>query len=95
MLSAAWASFNPVISDEAAKRIRAQIRAWRLRLRSGSTLQDLARAINPIVRGGTAYYGRFYKSAPVRSLKGINEYLMRWTMQKCKRMRRRRRRARQ
>jgi len=88
-------SFNPAISDEAAKRIRAQIRAWRLHLRSGSTLQDLARTINPIVRGWIAYYGRFYKSALVFSPKGINEYLMRWTMQKYKRMRRRRRRARQ
>jgi hypothetical protein len=27
--------FNPAISDEAAKRIRAQIRSWRLHLRSG------------------------------------------------------------
>jgi len=28
-------SFNPAVSDEAAKRIRAQIRSWRLHLRSG------------------------------------------------------------
>ena len=88
-------SFNPAISDEAAKRIRAQIRAWRLHLRSGSTLQDLARDINPIVRGWINYYGRFYKSALVPSLNSINRYLMRWTMQKYKRLRRRRQRARQ
>jgi RNA-directed DNA polymerase len=88
-------SFNPAISDEAAKRIRAQIRAWRLHLRSGSTLQDLARDINPIVRGWINYYGRFYKSALVPSLNSINRYLMRWAMQKYKRLRRRRQRARQ
>ncbi|MBT2232295.1 group II intron reverse transcriptase/maturase [Nonomuraea sp. NEAU-A123] len=32
-------SFNPAISDEAAKRIRARIRAWRLHRRSGSSLR--------------------------------------------------------
>ncbi|MEV6024655.1 group II intron maturase-specific domain-containing protein [Streptomyces sp. NPDC052036] len=43
--------FNPAISDEAAKRSRAQIRRWRLHQRSGSSLADLAREISPIVRG--------------------------------------------
>jgi RNA-directed DNA polymerase len=87
-------SFNPAISDEAAKRIRVRIRSWRLHLRSGSTLQDLARAINPVVRGWIAYYGRFYRSALVPSLNSINQYLVRWAMQKYKRLRRRRQRAR-
>jgi RNA-directed DNA polymerase len=85
--------FNPAISDEAAKRIRAQIRRWRLHHRSGSSLADLAREINPIVRGWINYYGRFYPSALVPSLKGIDQYLMRWATQKYKRLRRRRSRA--
>lgn len=85
--------FNPAVSDEAGKRIRRQIRSWRLHLRSGSTLGDLARAINPIVRGWINYYGRFYRSELVYVLKGINHYLMRWAMQKFKRLRRRRHRA--
>jgi group II intron reverse transcriptase/maturase len=87
--------FNPAISDHAAKRIRAQIRSWRLHRRTGSTLQDLAREINLIVRGWINYYGRFYPSALVRSLNSINEYLVRWAMQKYKRYRRRQRRARE
>ncbi|WP_171109603.1 MULTISPECIES: group II intron reverse transcriptase/maturase [Streptomyces] len=86
-------SFSPAISDEAAKRIRARIRSWRLHLRSGSSLADLAREINPIVRGWIGYYGRFYPSELVKSLKRINHYLMRWAMQKYKRLRRRRMRA--
>ena len=87
-------SFNPAISDEAAKRIRAQIRSWRLHLRSGSTLTDLAREINLVVRGWINYYGRFYKSALVASLNRINDYLVRWIVQKYKRYRRRWMRAR-
>jgi group II intron reverse transcriptase/maturase len=86
-------SVNPAVSDEAAKRIRRQIRSWRLHLRSGSTLGDLARQINPIVRGWINYYGRFYKSELIYVLNGINHYLMRWAMQKYKRLRRHRQRA--
>ena len=63
-------SVNPAISDEAAKRIRRQVRSWRLHRRSGSTLGGLAREINPIVRGWINYYGRFYKSELVYALKG-------------------------
>ena len=85
--------FNPAISAEAAKRVRAQIRCWRLHRRTGSTLRDLAREINPVVRGWINYYGRFYPSALYDSLNGINKYLVRWAMQKYKRYRRHPRRA--
>jgi RNA-directed DNA polymerase len=84
-------SVNPAVSDEAAKRIRRQVHDWRLHQRSGATLSELARGINPIVRGWTNYYGRFYKSELVYVLKGINHYLMRWATQKFKRLRRRHR----
>jgi RNA-directed DNA polymerase len=87
-------SFNPAISDEAAKRIRGQIRSWRLHRRSGMTLEQLAREINPVVRGWMNYYGRFYPSALVFSLNRINDYLVRWLVQKYKRFRRRWMRAR-
>ena len=88
-------SVNPAISDDAAKRVRAQIRAWRLHLRSGSTLADLAREINTVVRGWINYYGRYYRSALCSSLNRINDYLVRWIMRKYKRYRRRRMRARE
>ncbi|MEO3892751.1 reverse transcriptase domain-containing protein [Nonomuraea sp. B5E05] len=86
--------FNPAVSDEAAKQIRAQIRSWRLHLRSGATLERLAREINPVVRGWINYYGRFYSSALDFSLNRINDYLVRWLVQKYKRLRRKRAKAR-
>jgi RNA-directed DNA polymerase len=87
--------FNPAVSDEAAKRIRAQIRSWRLHLRSGWTLKELAREINAVVRGWISYYGRYYPSALVRSLNRINDYLVRWIVQKYKRYRGKWKRARE
>jgi group II intron reverse transcriptase/maturase len=87
--------FNPAVSDEAAKRIRAQIRSWRLHLRSGWSLKDLAREVNMTVRGWINYYGRFYPSALYPSLNRINEYLVRWVVQKYKRYRGKWKRARE
>jgi RNA-directed DNA polymerase len=81
--------------DVAAKRIRAQIRSWRLHLRSGWTLKDLAREINMTVRGWINYCGRFYPSALYPSLNRINDYLVRWIVQKYKRYRGKWKRARE
>jgi RNA-directed DNA polymerase len=84
-----FVGFCPAVSEHAAKTIRRAIKRWRLHLRSGLTLAELARKINPIVRGWINYYGRFYRSWLFRSLDRINWYLMRWAMRKYKRLRRR------
>ncbi|NBF00611.1 group II intron reverse transcriptase/maturase, partial [Nonomuraea sp. KC401] len=82
--------FNPAISKEALKQISATVRAWRLHHRTGSSEHDLARLINPVVRGWMRYYGAFYRSALYPLLARINAYLMRWSRNKYKRLRGRR-----
>jgi len=54
-----FVSFLPAVSEDAAKGMRRTIKRWRLHLRSGSTLADLAQEINSTVRGWISYYGRF------------------------------------
>lgn len=85
--------FAPAISDTAAKEIRRRIRRWRLHWHTDLSLADLARTINPIVRGWINYYGRFYRSQLYRSLRRINAYLVRWAQWKYKRLRHHARRA--
>jgi group II intron reverse transcriptase/maturase len=87
--------FSPAVSDEAAKQIRVQIRRWRLHLRSETTLEQLAREINSVVRGWINYFGRFHPSALFSSLNRINDYLVRWLVRKYKRFKRKRARARE
>ncbi|WP_370324032.1 group II intron reverse transcriptase/maturase [Euzebya sp.] len=83
-----FVGFLPAISTTAAKAKRQQVRRWRLHLRTSQGLQDIAAFINPIVRGWINYYGRFYRSRLILTvLQQINEYLIRWAMQKYKRMR--------
>ncbi len=82
-----FTGFGPAISKSALKKISGQVRAWRLHLKTGRTLRDLAREINPIVRGWMQYYGAFYRSALHSLLQRINGYLVRWLRKKYRRLR--------
>jgi len=88
-----FVSFVPAVSDDAAKAMRRTIKRWRLHLWSGATLADIAQEINPTVRGWINYYGRFYRTELIWTLRRINHYLVRWAMRKFKRLRRHRTRA--
>ena len=88
-----FTSFLPAISDGAAKTIRRTIRRWRLHLWTGTPLTEIAREINLTVRGWVNYYGRFYPAELAKSLRCIDEYLVRWAMLKYKRLHGRRKRA--
>jgi RNA-directed DNA polymerase len=81
-----FSNFLPAISKDALNRISAEVRSWRLHLRTGHTFKDLARRINPIVAGWMQYYGAFYRSALSPLLQRINAYLMRWIRKKYKRL---------
>lgn len=89
-----FVNFSPALSDKAAKAIRQEIRSWKLHLRSDKSLEDLAHMFNAVVQGWINYYGRFYKSAMYPTLRGIEEYLVRWAQRKYKRFRRHSTRAR-
>ncbi len=81
-----FTSFLPAISKQALKKISNQVRRWRLHLRISQTLADLARTINPFVRGWMQYYGAFHRSAMHTFLQRINAYLLRWIRKKYKRL---------
>ncbi|MFC2172880.1 group II intron reverse transcriptase/maturase [Acidobacteriota bacterium] len=86
-------NFSPAASNEAAKKMRQEMRRWRLPLRSDKAIDDLARMWNPVFRGWIQYYGRFYKSALYPVFRHLNGLLVKWAMRKYKRLRRHRRRA--
>ncbi|OLE20113.1 MAG: group II intron reverse transcriptase/maturase [Catenulispora sp. 13_1_20CM_3_70_7] len=73
-----FTAFLPAISKDALKRLSGTVRSWRLHRRTGQEASDLARVINPVIRGWMAYYGRFYRSALYPLLDRINTYLLRW-----------------
>jgi RNA-directed DNA polymerase len=70
---------GPAISKHALSKVSAQVRRWRLHVH---TLAELARRINPIVRGWMQYYGAFNRTALYPLLRRINAYLVRWLRRK-------------
>lgn len=82
-----FTSFNPAVSKDALTRMSATVRSWRLHRRTGHELADLARAVNPVIRGWMNYYGAFYRSALSNLFSRINGYLLRWIRRKYERLR--------
>ncbi len=82
-----FVSFSPAMSAKAEKAKGRQIRAWHLNRRSGTDLSGLAEEINPQVRGWINYYGAFYRSELYSLARRIDAHLVRWAMQKFKRLR--------
>jgi RNA-directed DNA polymerase len=82
-----FVGFLPAISPEALTAKGLEVRRWRIHMRTGTDLRDLAEWINPIVRGWMQYYGRFHRTQLYPLLQRINTYLMRWARNKYKRLR--------
>jgi group II intron reverse transcriptase/maturase len=80
-------SILPAVSDQALKKMSAEVRSWRLHRRTNLELTEIARRINPIIAGWMHYYGAFYRSALHPLLTRINTYLVRWIRRKHKRLR--------
>lgn len=85
-----FVSFGPAISGAAGKRLRAMMRrTWRIPRRTKMSLEEIAKKINPVLRGWIRYYGRFRPSVLVSVLRGLNLALRLWAMRKYKRFRKR------
>jgi RNA-directed DNA polymerase len=82
-----FVSFIPAVSDRAAKRMRQEVRRWRLHLRSDLELDDIAGWVRPILVGWVRYYGRFYPSRLREQLRTIDAFIVRWVSRKYRRFR--------
>jgi hypothetical protein len=80
-----FCGFNPAVSVSALKAMRSAIRDLNLRRQTQLSLQDLARRLNPLLRGWIDYYGRFAPSALAPLLRYVNQTLLAWAMRKFKR----------
>ena len=89
-----FVSFLPAISTKAAKTVRQTIREWRMAsTRNNKSLADLAQLVNRVVGGWTNYYGRFYRSKWIQTLRHLDRALVAWACWKYRRFRRRERAA--
>ena len=80
-----FCGFNPAVSPPALKAMRSTIRDLNIRRQTQLSLADIARTLNPLVRGWIEYYGRYAPSALSPMLRYVNQTLVRWAMRKFKR----------
>jgi len=83
-------NYLPAISDKAIKAIKEEVRSWKLQLNVSKSLNDLANIFNAQIQGWISYYGHFYKSELVYTLRYINQCLVKWVRKKYKRRKHRR-----
>ena len=86
-------NFIASASQKACKNLRDKIKGLKLHKMSGSSINIIAQAINPIVRGWINYFGKYNASALKYTIKCIESRIVRWAMNKYKYFRGRRQRA--
>jgi RNA-directed DNA polymerase len=82
-----FTSFAPAISPETLKAKSHVVRGWRIHMRTSASLDELARAINPVVAGWINYYGLFGRGVLNQLLRRVSTCLARWACRKYKRLR--------
>lgn len=74
--------FCPAISLRAQKQIRTECKSWRLHRLVFASLDEIAKRINPIIRGWYNYYSKFYRSLCFKALEYIDTQVIKWLRKK-------------
>jgi group II intron reverse transcriptase/maturase len=90
-----FTSFQPAVAPEKLTGLSRKIASWQLHRRTTLTLDDLAREVNPVLRGWLAYFTMFYPTMVIPLCRRIDRHLMRWARKKYKRLERSNKRARE
>src|SRR5208337_1909618 len=70
-----FCGFNPAVSASALKSMREKIRDLNIRRRTHVTMAEIARQLNPILRGWIEYYGRYTPSALLKIFQYVDQTL--------------------
>ena len=77
-------AYQPATLASALKDMRAAIRDLNLLRQTQLSVEEIARQINPLLRGWIGYYGRYAPSALTPLLRYVNQRLVAWAMRKFK-----------
>ncbi len=75
---------TPAASPATLKDIRSTIESLKIRRQTQFTLEEIARRLNPLLRGWIKYYGRFTPSALEAIYRHVNLTLLRWSATRIK-----------
>ncbi|MGB5445072.1 MAG: group II intron reverse transcriptase/maturase [Psychromonas sp.] len=79
-------SFTPAVSMVAKKSMRRKIKELKVRQKTQYSLEQLAKWLNPMLRGWINYYGQFRRSELDSVFRHFNKTLVRWARRKFKKL---------
>jgi RNA-directed DNA polymerase len=82
-----FTNFLPAVSTKAMKAMNEKMKKWQALKKTTNTLQEIAKEINPVIRGWINYYGSFYKTKMKEFMHILNVKLETWARRKYKRLR--------
>ena len=90
----AFTRFLPAVDPGKLTDMSRKVASWKIHRRTTLTLNDLARGVNPALRGWLNYFTVFYPSMVIPLCWRVDRHLMHWARRKYKRLERGDRRAR-
>lgn len=82
-----FTNWLPAVSNKAMKSMREKMKEWNTLRIAWCEIEDLAREINPVVRGWINYYGKFYQTKLKSFMREINLKIAKWARSKYKKVR--------
>ncbi|MCF6777828.1 hypothetical protein L3V83_14765 [Thiotrichales bacterium 19X7-9] len=86
-------SFTPAVSKIAMKSMRAKVKKSRIVRRSELDIEDISKIWNPILMGWINYYGKYHISELDSVFRHFNQSLVKWAMNKYKKLKGRKRKT--
>lgn len=90
-----YTGFLPAVSPDKLTEMSRKLAAWRIHRRTNQTLSEIARWLNPVLRGWFNYFTVFYPSRVKPLCERIDRHLMRWAQWKYERLKRSDKKARE
>jgi group II intron reverse transcriptase/maturase len=84
----AFTRFLPAVDPGKLADMSRKVASWKMHRRTTLTLNDLARGVNPVLRGWFAYFTVFYPSMVIPLCWRVDRHLMHWARRKYKRLKR-------
>lgn len=82
----AFTNFLPAAAPGKITEIGRKVASWKLHRHTDLTLDAIAKEVNPVVGGWLAYFTAFYSTAVKPLCRRIDRILVRWAMNKYKRL---------
>ena len=80
-------NFTPAVSNKARRKIMEEIKSWKLHRKTNLSCIEIAKKINPAMRGWINFYGKYHKSALYSLFFQLDKILIRWSQGKFKKLR--------